>query len=238
MDVTSLYTSIPHTAGITAIREALLTTDILGPMQDFLLQLLHIILHKNYFLFDQQFYFQIQGTAMGSNVAPSYANLYMSNYETKYVYTSTDYHSHVLLWLRYLDDIFILWQGTAEALSNFHLYLNQCLPTISFSLEHSTRSIHFLDVLVTLENGYISTDVYRKPTDRVTFLHAESFHPPNLIKSLPYSQFVRIRRITSTDAQYDRKSEDLIKDLLTRGYNRADLQSAQARARDMQTVKF
>ncbi|CAJ0938301.1 unnamed protein product, partial [Ranitomeya imitator] len=40
-------------------------------------------------------------------------------------------------------------------------------------------------------NGNLSTDLYSKPTDRNSLLHYDSFHPPNMKKSIPKSQLNR-----------------------------------------------
>ncbi|MEE6522811.1 hypothetical protein FKM82_021425 [Ascaphus truei] len=77
MDVTSLYTIIPHTDGLNMVREKLEARHTADPPVDFIILLLHFILHKNYFRFETNYYLQIMSTAMGSNVSPSYANLYI-----------------------------------------------------------------------------------------------------------------------------------------------------------------
>lgn len=51
----------------------------LSPPSFFLLELLDLILERNYFRFDQQFYYQICVVVMGSSVAPSIANLFMAS---------------------------------------------------------------------------------------------------------------------------------------------------------------
>ena len=51
---------------------------------------------------------------MGTVCAPSYANLFMAQFEEKHI------HSYIkdmsLLYLRYIDDIFVIWKGTKEQL--------------------------------------------------------------------------------------------------------------------------
>ncbi|CAJ0925194.1 unnamed protein product [Ranitomeya imitator] len=68
----------------------------------FLLDLLHL----NFFIFEDTFYVQVQGSAMGFNVAPPYANGFMSSFETEFIYSNELYQSHCLLWRRYIDDVF------------------------------------------------------------------------------------------------------------------------------------
>ena len=45
--------------------------------------LLGIVLKQNYFQFTDKMYHQIQGIAMGTKMAPSYANIFMAELEEK-----------------------------------------------------------------------------------------------------------------------------------------------------------
>ncbi len=86
LDVTSLYTNIPTDDGIQAVQEALCQTTSSNPSRppvDHLIQLLDLVLRNNVFRFHETFYLQLQGTAMGTKVAPSYANIFMGQLESK-----------------------------------------------------------------------------------------------------------------------------------------------------------
>lgn len=56
-------------------------------------------------------YQQIRGTVMGAPWAPSYACLHLGLWEKDLVYSSSMYLSHCCLWLRYIDDVFMVWGG-------------------------------------------------------------------------------------------------------------------------------
>ena len=77
LDVSSLYTNIPHNEGIVACKEALNSRESSAPPTANLCHLIRLILSLNAFVFNQQYYLQIQGTAMGTRMTPSYANLFM-----------------------------------------------------------------------------------------------------------------------------------------------------------------
>ena len=51
-------------------------------------------------------------------------------------------------------------------------------------------------------DGSIVTTLYRKETDKNNILLAPSFHPTSLKKSLPISQFLRLRRICHTEDDF------------------------------------
>ena len=78
MDVKSLNTNIPIYAGINCKKIFYKLPDPKRPDKQ-LLQLLNINLSKNDFMFNDQFYLQIKGTAMGKKIAPAYANIFMAN---------------------------------------------------------------------------------------------------------------------------------------------------------------
>ena len=62
------------------------------------------------------------------------------------------------LWLRYIDDIVMVWTHGNEKLESFTTFWNSIHPTIKFTSERSTTSIPFLDIKILLENGKIETD--------------------------------------------------------------------------------
>ena len=81
LDVSSLYTNIPHNQGIDACRNPLDTRSNKHIPTETLCDLLRMILTLNKFMFNQQHYLQIHGTAMGTKMAPSFANLFLGMFE-------------------------------------------------------------------------------------------------------------------------------------------------------------
>lgn len=85
-------------------------------------------------------------------------------------------------------------------------------------MKFDETQLSFLDILIIKENNTISTDLYRKPTDRNSFLRGDSFHPTPLKKSLPVSQFSRVRRICSSDSRYTSQAQELSRRFRDWGY--------------------
>ncbi len=84
-DVQSLYTNIPHTDGLLALEFFLTQRSVdVKPSTACLLDLASIVLTNNFFRFQDDFYLQVKGTAMGSKMAPNYACLYMGVFENDY----------------------------------------------------------------------------------------------------------------------------------------------------------
>ena len=85
-DVSALFTSVPVQKAITIIHDKLLTDDTLHERTSLspthLTKLLEICLKCTYFPYDEAFYAQIHGAAMGSPVSTIVCNLYMEHFES------------------------------------------------------------------------------------------------------------------------------------------------------------
>ena len=125
LDVVSLYTSIKHQDGIEACRYFLRARSLsLYFHNKMLLDMIMYCLKNIYFTFNGDYYRQVQGIAMGTCFAPNLANLLMGWWEHTVVEQLADYNAHVLMWLRFIDDLFIIWQGTDIQARSFIKDLN------------------------------------------------------------------------------------------------------------------
>ena len=79
---------------------------------------------------------------MGTKLAPSYAALFMTKFEEKYVYS---YPLQPKLWKRLIDDIFLIWHYGMDSLLEFIEHLNTVHPTDKFTSDISHTEISFLD---------------------------------------------------------------------------------------------
>uniref|UniRef100_A0A674E9P8 Reverse transcriptase domain-containing protein n=1 Tax=Salmo trutta TaxID=8032 RepID=A0A674E9P8_SALTR len=221
-DVESLYTNIPHEGGIEAMEHFLLQRDPNElPSSACIVTLAEIVLTHNYFMFLNDFFIQTKGTAMGSPMAPNYANLYVGYMEKQSIFNPLKnvFLPNIIIWKRYIDDIFVLWRGDAELLQSFYAFLNSCSEHLRFTMQSDTRQISFLDLLILCEDNVLYTDLYRKPTDLNSLLRADSCHPLPLKNSLPYSQFCRIKRICIKQSDFDRNMAETQDKFKERGYN-------------------
>ena len=140
---------------------------------------------------------------MGIICAPGYANIFMAQFDANYVYPCI--HGKALLFLWYIDDIFMIWNGTTEELILFIDKLNKKRKTIKFDYKISTKQIEFLDTMVYRDRYHkIQTTILRKPRDQQTYSQAQSDHPKPLKGSIPYSQALRIKTICSTTSEFNK----------------------------------
>jgi hypothetical protein len=169
------------------------------------------------------------GTAMGTRAAPTFANIFMSKID-KLVLEASD--SHSLFFKRFIDDIFMLWTGTEGQFLEFMEKINSLHSTIKFTHSYNLqeKSTTFLDTTVQFINGKLSTDLYRKETDKVQYLLPNSNHPSHIFKNIPFSLALRLVRICSSRENLKKRLEELKVMLLSRKYNKGVINAAIKRA--------
>ncbi len=182
--------------------------------------LLGIVLKQNYFQFADKMYHQVQGTAMGTKMAPSYANIFMAELEEELL---DNYPIKPILWKRYIDDILCIWPGPPSELDQFMLYLNQAHPTIKFTHECSTSSVDFLDLTIYKGQRHATSHIldikpFFKATNKFQYLEYSSAHPRNTFSSLAKGELTRLLRACSNEETYINVSNKLLKALKERGY--------------------
>ena len=97
-----------------------------------------------------------------------------------------------MIWWRYIDNIFFIWEHGEESLEKFLNKLNTFDPTIKFTAEFSKEAINFLDVNVRLVERELMTDLFAKPTHTYQVLDPSSSHPYHCKKGIPCSQALRL----------------------------------------------
>ena len=201
IDVSSLYTNIPQDEGTEACLDALEAQEASYIPRNTLRQLFDIVLRCNVFSFDGQVYQQIQGTAMGTRMAPSYANLFMDRFERAFLAQEPILP---LVWKRYIDDILCIWPGTRSELDSFLDRLNKAHRTLRFTWSISDERIEFLDLNIFKGGRFNATQLldlstHFKSTNTFQYLHFSSSHPRSVFKGLVKGEAIRFLR-SNTDA--------------------------------------
>ena len=109
--------------------------------------------------------------------------------------------------------------GVTRRLTDVLRYLNTVHPTIKFTAASSRTEIPFLDILIKVRNGLLHTDLHIKPTDTHNYLHYLSAHPRHCkddIPFIPFSQFLRARRLCSQDEDFRARCLELTQHLRER----------------------
>ena len=149
-DVESLFTNVPVDEALNIIRNRLEKMPSLSDHThhsiDCIMELLTICVKTTYFQKGTEFYQQKEGMPMGSPLSPIISNIYMEFFEELALETAKLQPS---MWLRYVDDTFVVWPHGRDELDTFHKHLNSIRQTIKFTFEiEENKCIPFLDVLV------------------------------------------------------------------------------------------
>ena len=145
-DVSSLFINIPLDETIQICLDKLYALPDPPTMPRSVFKgLLEFATKKSHFIFEGDYYDQIDGVAMGSPLGPVLANIFMCHFEEKWVFNSIGRPS---IWFRYVDDTFTLFDSKGNAL-HFLQNLNNCHVNIKFTIEFEEDNvIPFLDVLI------------------------------------------------------------------------------------------
>ena len=111
-----------------------------------------------------------------------------------------------LMRTRYIDDILAICTGTYEEIKEFETWTNGWHPHIKFTLNSDPVGILFLDTFLSIEHNKIRIWPLTKPTDTKHYIQSTRCHPPHIIKSIPYSQALHIKRICT-------HKEDLVREM-------------------------
>lgn len=229
MDVNSLYTNIDIPLGMESVRKILTRHPDPSRPDESLLKLLEISLTRNDFEFQNRFYLQTKGTAMGKRFAPAYANIYMADWEES-AFLKCDFLP--LIYLRYLDDIWGVWTHSKEDFDCFVQILNTHHGSIKLEPQLHETETNFLDTTIFKgpdfeKTGKLDSKLYVKPTDTHCLLHRQSFHPKHVFSGIVKSQLIRFSRICTRKQDCDMARKELFTALRRRGYSRQLLRKIQ-----------
>ena len=151
---------------------------------------------------------------MGTKCAPTHASIFMGLFEETHILPRIK--DQILLYVRYIDDIFFVWKGTEEELKKFLDTINTLHPSIKFDYVYSKSKSVFLDCNILIKDRRVKTSVYSKPTDRKAYVHQKSYHPKSTKESIAYEQALRLRRICTEESNFWEAASKLESDLTNR----------------------
>ena len=231
-DIESLYPSIPIREGLSKLHQFLERHYHKAKDTQLILALAEWVLTNNMLTFNDEYYIQITGTAMGTPFAVAFACIYLAELEYELTLTlqkmklSNPLIQPPLYLVRFIDDIFGIFTDTY----NSELFLTEYkkLRPDYIKLTSSITSVR-IDVLdVTIYKGQhfhttgkLQTTLYQKPHNRFLFIPPTSFHENHKwIQEYVY----RIRLICSEDIEYHKHAQNFYCQLCDRAHKTTDIQ--------------
>ena len=155
----------------------------------------------------------------GLKLAPPYACLGMGQYEKIAFSSDQPLLDLILLWKRYIDDVFGLFKGTREQFDSLVTWLNSLMPgVVKFTANISYNQVEFLDLIIKIENGRLKTDLFIKPSNLQLYLDYNSNHPEPCKTGLVYGQSLRVIERCSDEQDACSHLDNLKEKLLERSY--------------------
>ena len=160
-DVESLFTNVPTLETIKLILDLADGVDLFHNLKrDQLKRLLICCIHESHFQFNEIFYDQVDGIAVGSPLGPLFANVFMAHFEMEYMNELRK--MGINIWVRYVDDIFASVSRKEQA-ERVLAYLNEQHPNLRFTIEHEKgKKLPFLGTCIERKVNKYSNTMYRK----------------------------------------------------------------------------
>ena len=122
--------------------------------------------------------------------------------ENKILQNNADIHPK--LYLRYVDDIFCVFNNNTSS-DKFLDLLNKQHKNIKFFVEHGFETLPFLEVEVNITESGIETKIYRKQTHTNLLLNFNAICPINWKSGLIICLLNRAKIICSTTALFQKE---------------------------------
>jgi hypothetical protein len=180
------------------------------------------ILENNYFRFASQTFKQLKGIAMGTNVAPDLANLYLYQ-KLDRLFADRIPARRLKYYKRYIDDIFGIFEGTITEFNTLINEIKRIVNPLQVTYQIHAETIDFLDISIfktkNEEGNYqLHTKVYQKPHNTYQYVPFLSNHPASTKSGFIKGELIRYRRICSRDIDYSIIRSALWERLRNRGY--------------------
>lgn len=137
------------------------------------------------------------------------------------------------------DDVRI--SGGSES-SSISSYTGRAItfPDNQDNIVNVSRTCHFLDVEVAFDRYHNTVHFrpYLKPHMAKVYLHRSSQHPNNYFKNIPFSQLVRMKKLSSSRAVFLEAFRQLKKNLKSRGYSHGEIHRSLKRVENDKSIRY
>ena len=208
-DIESLFTNISLQETIDLCIENLFKdkTHVDNLSKDFFRELLTRTMSESLILFDQEFYKQHDGVAMGYSLGTTLANAFLCYHEKIWLQNCLSEFKPVI-YRRYVDNTFLHF-CSKHHIEKFRNYFDPQHKNIKFISEpENENSMSFL-VKITRDNNRFMTSFYRKPTFSGVFTNFGSFIPKSYRYNLLFTLLHRAFKLSSSFERFHQEIDKL-----------------------------
>ncbi|EYC11231.1 hypothetical protein Y032_0051g2089 [Ancylostoma ceylanicum] len=218
-DAVSLYTNIDNNAAVKALLELLNNhskeVSMWGFSNNDIEILLEATLAYNVFRFNNTFYAQKRGLAMGIRIAPLLAIVFLDHIE------KASLTNGIIFYKRYIDDVFAIGSSLFVVTSTL-AKLNSMDVNIRFTMEEPGKDgfLPFLNTGVRFCNGRSEIRWHRKASSKNIMLHSRSAHPTYMKVNVARNLKKTSERIAANDEEGDKMIRRILSE---NGYNNGNI---------------
>ena len=191
--------------------------------EDDIIQMLNFLIDNIFVVFGGRVFQQTIGIPMGTNCAPLLADLFLYSYEAEYMQRLLSNKQKKLaacfnFTFRYIDDVLSLNNDAFD----HHLHAIYPPELEIKETTESSESASYLDLLLSVSDGHLSTKLYDKRDDFdfriVNFPFLSSNIPESPAYGVYISQLIRYARACSSYCDFVYRGNALTNKLLKQGY--------------------
>ena len=229
IDFKSLYTNIPVEDAINAIKILVWKFQDVIPNAEFVVELLEVILKNSLMTFDGEYFQQIFGVIMGTNVAPILANIYMATLENLLKEKcQTNKIVWPLLFKRFIDDGFGITTASKTEFEKWVNEFNTLRETITIDKFKYGNEVDFMDLLIVkgdnfLNDGKLDISVFQKEVNKYMYIPATSGHQKHTINNFILGELTRYVRFNTQKKNFLKIKRKFFVRLRNRGYKKVFL---------------
>jgi hypothetical protein len=185
--------------------------------------LLQWVMTNSYVQFAGQTYKQIQGTAMGTPVAPAFATLFMSSLDLEM--NECGLNHHIRVHKRFIDDGFVAWEGSKDTLLKWLERFNNLVDQIKLTWHVSEVDCDFMDLHLFKGARFsreqvLDVSTFQKQLNCYLYIPAGSYHPLHCKSGFITSELKRYLLRSTQEADYRIVQQQFYDRLKARGYSK------------------
>jgi Reverse transcriptase (RNA-dependent DNA polymerase) len=228
-DVENMYPSLPRDR-LRARLEDFFTPHVpqRGSYLPWLLNLIEWVQQFHLIRFQDSFFLQISGTAMGIHFGPLVANAFMASLERQFQREwNLRGHSWPVVYSRYIDDGFVLLElpesyvgplADCPLVRDFVHGISHLDPAIRLKIEMSEESAVMLDLNVIRSGSRLLVSTFSKPMNKFLYVPFASCHTRENLKGFINAELLRFAVTNSLLADFQKARLAFFDRLVARGY--------------------
>ena len=231
-DISNLYTNIPVIETIHLIKCRLLHNGLENVYVNQIVKLLTTVLKQNYFRFNNKFYEQTDGLAMGSPLSAILSEIFLQHHENE-ILENLKHNHDAELYVRYVDDILIIFRENQEREHEQMIQIfNRQHQNLAFTHEfEENKKINFLDLTLERKGNKIEFEIYRKPTQTDTTISNDSIHPTIHKTAAFRSMLYRAYKIPLSEANRNKEINTIKKIAQANGFQNKTIEEIARKVR-------